>query len=104
MDIIVKNDYQSVSWKSPELLGIAWILTESFYSGPIDYLIIEVFYAKVITKQIIEANLLRHHDSMQCCKFLSPGCPRRSGLGLGDLLSDAGSPGGRPEMTISQQP
>ena len=38
----------------------------------------------------------------QCCKLLSPRCPRRSGLGLGDLLSDAGSTDGRPEMTISQ--
>ena len=39
MDIIVKNDDQSVSWKSPELLGIAGILTEYFYSAGIDYLI-----------------------------------------------------------------
>ncbi len=33
----------------------------------------------------------------QCWKFLSPGRPRRSGLGLGDLLSQVGSPGGRSE-------
>ncbi len=38
----------------------------------------------------------------QCWKFLSPGRPRRSDLGLGDLFSDAGSPDGRPEMVISQ--
>ncbi len=37
----------------------------------------------------------------QCWKFLSPGRPRRSDLGLGDLFSDVGSPGGRPEMAIS---
>ncbi len=28
--------------------------------------------------------------------------PGRSGLGLGDLLSGAGSPDGRPDMTKSQ--
>ena len=38
----------------------------------------------------------------QCWKFLSPGRPRRSDLGLGDLFSDVGSPGGRPKMAISQ--
>ena len=38
----------------------------------------------------------------QCWKFLSPGHPRRSGLGLGDMFSEVGSPGGRPEMAISQ--
>ncbi len=29
MHIIVKNDDQSVSWKSPRLLGISGILTET---------------------------------------------------------------------------
>ncbi len=38
----------------------------------------------------------------QCWKFLSPGRPRRSGLGLGDLFPEVGSPGGRPEMAISR--
>ncbi len=37
----------------------------------------------------------------QCWKFLWPGHPRRSGLGLDDLFSDVGSPCGRPEMAIS---
>ncbi len=31
----------------------------------------------------------------QCWKFLSPGRPRLPVLGLGDLLPEAGSPGGR---------
>ena len=49
-------------------------------------------------KQMI---LLMFHFN-QCWKFLSPGRPRRSGLGLGDLFPEVGSPGGRPEMAISQ--
>ncbi len=40
--------------------------------------------------------------SVQCWKFLSPGRPRRSGLGLGDLFLEVGSPGGQPEMAIYQ--
>ncbi len=38
----------------------------------------------------------------QCWKFLSPGHPRLPVLGLGYLLPEAGSPGGRPEIMISQ--
>ncbi len=38
----------------------------------------------------------------QCWKFLSPGRPRRSGLGLGDLFPEVGSPGWWPEIAISQ--
>ena len=54
-----------------------------------------------------QADILQQSRLAQCCKFLSPGSPRLPVLGLGDLLPDAGSPdagspGGRPEMTISQ--
>ena len=37
MHIIVENEDQSVSWKSPKLLGISGILTEYSYSPGIDY-------------------------------------------------------------------
>ncbi len=37
----------------------------------------------------------------QCWKFLLPGHPRRSGLGLGDLFSDVGSPSRRSEIAIN---
>ncbi len=33
----------------------------------------------------------------QCWKFLLPGRPRLPVLGLGDLLPEAGSPGGQPK-------
>ncbi len=36
---------------------------------------------------------------LQCWKFLSPGRQRRSKLGLGDLISEVGSPGGRPDWS-----
>ncbi len=39
MHIIVENEDQSVSWKSPKLLGISGILTEYSYSPGIDYMI-----------------------------------------------------------------
>ena len=39
MHIIVKNGYQSISWKSPKLLGISGILMDSCYSEAIDLLI-----------------------------------------------------------------
>ena len=42
------------------------------------------------------------YKSEQCCKFLSPGRLRLPGLGSGYLFPEAGSPGGRPKMTISQ--
>ncbi len=38
----------------------------------------------------------------QCWKFLSPSRPRLPVLGLGYLLPEAGSPGWRPEIMISQ--
>ena len=48
------------------------------------------------------ADVLQQSRLAQCCKFLSPGSPRLPVLGQGDLLPDAGIPGGRPEMTLSQ--
>ena len=66
MNMIVKNDDQCVSWKTPELLGIAVILTESFYSGDIDYLIRGLLcksYNKVLSF-VYETMTLRIEDTL----------------------------------------
>ncbi len=60
---------------------------------------LQVTYKVHIRKPSKSSTIL---SSKQCCKFLSPGRPRLPGLGLGYLLPEAGSPGGRPKMTISR--
>ncbi len=57
----------------------------------------------ILEEEISETPDIQRDSYMdQCWKFLSPGHPRRSGLGLGNLFPEVGSPGGWPEIAISQ--